>query len=89
MGGRGGNERFFREALKRWFLCGGRCSSALLRWVVASSWQQDLNPSHLTFLADRAGCDIDAADPEQLFLPGLRRLLVICNSLARTQEFTA
>jgi len=44
---------------------------------------------HLTFLADRAGCDVDTADSEQLLLPGLRSLLVICNSLACAQEFTA
>jgi len=35
----------------------------LLRRIVASSGQQDLNSSHLTFLADRAGCDVDATDP--------------------------
>ena len=89
MGWHGGNESFFRGAMQRWFLCSGRYSSALIRWVIASSWQQDLDPSHLPFLADRTGSDIDTTDSEQLLLPGLRRLLVICNRLARTQEFTA
>ena len=75
--------------MQRWFLCSGRYSSALIRWVIASSWQQDLDPSHLTFLADKTGSDIDTTDSEQLLLPRLRHLLVICNRLACTQEFTA
>ena len=39
---------------------------------MASIGKQERYPEHFAFLTDRAGQDIDATDPEQLFLPGLR-----------------
>jgi hypothetical protein len=46
----------------------------MLRRAVAPAGRKKLYREHPAFSADRAGGDIDAADPLQLLLPGLLRV---------------
>jgi len=56
---------------------------------VASIGEQQSNPIHPSFLADGAGRNIDAADPEQLFLPGFYSSLFFCYRVTTVYPLTA
>jgi hypothetical protein len=49
---------------------------------------QKRNPEHLSFLTDWAGSDIDPADSDQLFLPGLRLAVFFYYGFARPKDLT-
>ena len=57
--------------------------------AVASIGEQQRHPGHFAFFTDRAGQDIDATDPEQLFLPGLRFDVFFGYGITTSEHLTA
>ena len=55
-----------------------RSSSEKLRWAVASTREQKRRSEHPAFLADGTDIDVDPADSDQLFLPGLLFAVLFC-----------
>jgi hypothetical protein len=50
---------------------------------------QQRHSEHPAFLTDGAGGDVDPADPEQLFLPGLLSGFFFCHGITGSEELTA
>ena len=61
----------------------------MLRRAVAPEGRQKLYYKHLAFSADRTGGDIDAADPDQLFLPRLWYISLLRYRLTAAQQLAA
>ncbi len=61
----------------------------MLRRIVAAERRQNLNSADLSFFANGAGGDVNAAEPEQLFLPRLRLVLLFHLSLVIAKELAA
>jgi len=70
------------------FRCKGS-SSEKLRRAVASTREQQLYSGHPAFLADGTDIDVDPADSDQLFLPGLRPAVFLCYGLAGPKDLSA
>ena len=61
----------FRRKPAIWSLRDKRCSSYKLRRAVTPNGKQMFYCVHPAFFTDGADVNINTADPEQLFLPGL------------------
>jgi len=60
----------------------------MLRRAIASKRKQKLYPEYRAFFANRTSSDINAADSEQLILPGLWSLFFFCYGFT-ANELTA
>jgi len=75
--------------MERWFLYCHRYSSALIRRAIAPGRKQKLCLEYCALLANRTHSDINAADSEQLILPGLWSFFFLWYGFTTTDEFTA
>jgi hypothetical protein len=65
-----------------------RTSSEKLRRAVASTREQQRHSGHPAFLADGTDIDVDPADSDQLFLPGLRPAVFFSYGFASSKDIT-
>ncbi len=61
----------------------------MLRRVIAPGGRQELYGKHAALLADRTEGNINAANPEQLFLPGFLRVVFPGDWFPAIEQLTA
>ena len=66
-----------------------RSSSEKLRRAVASAREQQRHSGHPAFLTDGTDIDVDPADSDQLFLPGLLFAVFLCDGFAGPKDLSA
>ena len=86
--GHGEAERSFRREPEIYFLPWEQYSSEKLRRAVASKGVQKRNPGHPAFLADGTDIDVNPADSDQLFLPGLLSAVLFYYGFACPKDLT-
>ncbi len=87
IGSRGERGCDFRRKSTRGLMYGSQDLSPQLRAMTSIGTQQRYRV-HPSFLTDRTEGDVDATDPEQLFLPGLFAVVLLSDDLTLFEDLT-